>query len=376
MIGLGEDGGLDRKPDVVSEIGARSLELERRTVVREQERRPRIALARKLADARQRPEHVTHAGVPDQDAALDPLLDRTGIRAEAAEHVVQRALPDGVDRPLDVPTDARLRQRPRHGLVLAHHLVAAPEGKVEHLQRIPALKRYEARAGGVVVPHSDADVRMRSVGDLRRGPVRARGIVDGRDRREPDRHPLRERGVGVELRKEHPPETADDPDPRRNPRQHRSDALSPRPPELVRVRVQDPVGAQLRRRRPRHLGDPRGLPELVALPARQPHMARSGIPLEDLARPVLRPVVDGEHEVHPHVQVEGERRVEDVLLVVGDDGHDHRHRTCLPPRSRRTARASRGQLRRSSTSTRASSSTMRSSTGASSASPAPVDSIA
>ena len=100
---------------------------------------------------------------------------------------------------------------------------------------------------------------------------------------------------------------------------------APPVPELVRVRVEDPVGAEVGRREARHARDPLALAEIVAGLADQVEHAVARVPLEDLGRPVLRPVVGGDDEVDTGREVVRDLRVDDVGLVAREKGHDELH---------------------------------------------------
>ena len=59
--------------------------------------------------------------------------------------------------------------------------------------------------------------------------------------------------------------------------------------------------------------------------AEEPEAARPLVPLEDLGRPVVGPVVRRDDEVDAGVQVERDLRVDDVRLVAGEQRHDELH---------------------------------------------------
>ena len=111
-------------------------------------------------------------------------------------------------------------------------------------------------------------------------------------RREAHGHALREERAVVRARQEVAPAAADDAEPVGHRREHVLQRAAARPPELVRIRVDHPVGAVLGRREPRHPRDPRVLAHVVGRLADEPQDAGALVPLEDLRRPVARRVVD------------------------------------------------------------------------------------
>ena len=99
-----------------------------------------------------------------------------------------------------------------------------------------------------------------------------------------------------------------------------------RPPELVGVGVDHPVGAEVGRGEPRHARHPLVLAEVLARLVDEMDVPLACVALEDLGRPVLRAVVGRDDEVGAGVQVEGEPGVDDVRLVAGEERHDQLHR--------------------------------------------------
>ena len=98
-----------------------------------------------------------------------------------------------------------------------------------------------------------------------------------------------------------------------------------RMPELVGVRVEDPVGTEVGRREPCHPRDPLALAQVVARLADQVEHAVALVPLENLGRPVLRAVVRGDDEVDAGVEVVRDLRIDDVGLVADEECHDELH---------------------------------------------------
>jgi len=67
------------------------------------------------------------------------------------------------------------------------------------------------------------------------------------------------------------------------------------------------------------------LPIVVGLLADHVREPLARVPLEDLRRPVLRPVVGRHDEVDARVQVERELGIDHVRLVAGEQRHDELH---------------------------------------------------
>ena len=187
--------------------------------------------------------------------------------------------------------------------------------------------------------------------DLADRLVQGAGIVDRREGREAHRHPLGE-VLLARPRAEDPQERADRPVARRHGRQHRGERGPTRPPELVRVRVDHPVRAVLRGREPRHPRHPFVLAQVLTGLADQAHLARPRVLLEHLRGAVLRVVVGCDHDVDAGIQMEREPRVDDVDLVPGQERHDEGHRRASLRATRRPARGSGRDARRSDSGTR------------------------
>ncbi len=143
---------------------------------------------------------------------------------------------------------------------------------------------------------------------------------------ETNRHALGEELRVVGSRHEVPPAATHDAEPRRDRREDVLQRAPTRPPELVGVRVDDPVGAELGRREASHARDPSRLAHVVAGLANEVETTRALVPLEDLRRPVVRAVVGRDHEVDPGAQVERELRIDDVRFVPREERHDEPHR--------------------------------------------------
>ena len=146
-----------------------------------------------------------------------------------------------------------------------------------------------------------------------------------RRRAQADGHPLGEERVPTRARDEVAPRRAHDAVVRRDAGEH-AQARPARPPELVRIRVQHPVGAVLGRRQPGHARHPLALAEVVPGLADQVEAALALVPFEHLRRPVLGAVVRRDHEVDAGGEVERDLRVDDVCLVPDEERHDELHR--------------------------------------------------
>ena len=74
------------------------------------------------------------------------------------------------------------------------------------------------------------------------------------------------------------------------------------------------------------MGDPLAVAQILTRLLDHVDEALSGIPLEDLARPVLGSVVGSHHEIGPGVQMEREPRLDHVDLVPDEERHHDLHR--------------------------------------------------
>ena len=144
-------------------------------------------------------------------------------------------------------------------------------------------------------------------------------------RAEPRRHPLREEPVVVGPRDEVPPDAPHRPEPGRDGGEELLQVATASQPELVRIRIEHPVGTEGGGGEARHARDPLALPEVVAGLADQVEHAVARVPLEDLRRRVLRPVVGRDDEVDARLQVVRDLRIDDVGLVAREEGHDELH---------------------------------------------------
>ncbi len=162
-------------------------------------------------------------------------------------------------------------------------------------------------------------------GAMRRLEMRAERMGMEARRAEARRHPLGEESSVVRPRHERPPGTTDRTKPLRDGREQLLEAAAARMPELVGVRVEDPVGTEVGRRESCHAGDPLALAQVVARLADQVEHTVPLVPLENLRRPVLRAVVRGDDEVDARVEVVRDLRIDDVGLVADEECHDELH---------------------------------------------------
>ena len=243
---------------------------------------------------------------------------------------------------------------------LCAHWAAERRGKWKHSIGNHPRSGANGLSTSAWLPARQPDLRMPAMEDLADRLVERRRVVDRRERREAHGHPVGERLLAGS-RAEHAEERAHRPVPRRHRREHLGERRPARPPELVRVGVDHPVGPVIGGREARHARDPLVLAQVLAGLADQVDVARPRVLLEHLRRPVLRAVVGRDHEVGAGVQMEREPRVDDVDLVAREERHDQRHRRAslraarsgasferAEPAPRARARAARrGRCRRS-----------------------------
>ena len=160
------------------------------------------------------------------------------------------------DALLRVPLE---RDELRH--VLAHAVLEGAHGEVEDLDRVPAAQRDEARSERLVIAAADANVRDAAVRGLE---VDAQRMRMERRLAETRGHALGEEAVVVGAGHEVAPRSPDDAEALGNRREERTEVASTWPPELVGVRVDDPIRAEFRRRQARHPRHPLGLAQILA----------------------------------------------------------------------------------------------------------------
>ena len=158
----------------------------------------------------------------------------------------------------------------------------------------------------------------------------ARRIVDRRRRRDPRHHSFRKEGAVVRPRHELPQERANDPVALRDGGEHLLQRPPTRPPELVGVARDDPVGAELLGGEPRHPGRPLPFPHLLSLLADEVQVPAARIRLEDRKCPVFGAMIRRDDEVDPGVEVKGDLRIDDVRLVAGAKRHHDLHLFSAP----------------------------------------------
>ncbi len=205
---------------------------------------------------------------------------------------------------------------------------------MQDLDRVPGTDRIQAGPERVVVSRLDDHVRIGAVGHLlvgmedgglfagEGGPPQAYG------------HPLGEESAVLGPRQEVPPAPSNHAVAPWHGLQHLLERAATGPPELVRIGVQNPVGAEFRRGEPRHARDPLALAHLVARLPDQMQDAGALVPFEDLRRSVLRAVVRGDDEVDPGMQVKRDLCVDDVRLVAHEERHDELHAARSQPGER------------------------------------------
>ena len=196
---------------------------------------------------------------------------------------------------------------------------------MEELDRVPAPQGDEGRVDEPLRPDRHRHVRIRAVDHLQVRPVEAPRIVDRRRRRRSDGHALGERRIPVRAGDKVPEQRANDSVARGNRCQYFLQRLAARPPEFVRVAVDNPIGPEVGRGEPGHAGHPFGLLKVLALLADQMQLTAARIRLEDVRRPVLRPIVRRDDEVDSSVQVKVDVRAHDVRLVAREQCHDELH---------------------------------------------------
>ena len=161
--------------------------------------------------------------------------------------------------------------------------------------------------------------------DLDDRPVEARRVVDRRVLRQARRHPVGEERSVVGPRHERTPEGLHDPVRVGHGGKDLLQRAAARPPELVGVGVDHPIRAELGRREPRHPRDPLALAEPLCRLADEVDRDVPNVGLQDLGRAIPRVVVRRDHEIDARVQVEGDLRVDDVLLVPRKHREDELH---------------------------------------------------
>ena len=211
-------------------------------------------------------------------------------------------------------------------LRLVRALLHRAEREVEALDREPAAERRERAVDqGVVAARQLGSRDAPRWTTLRIGLYSDAGSLIGASAE--NRTVIRSAKSSVpRTRAEDAEERPDRPVARRHGREHLGQRRAARPPELVRVRVDHPVGAVLGRRETRHARHPLVLAKVLAGLADEVDVPRARVSLEHLGRAVLRPVVGRDHQVGAGVEVEREPLLDDVDLVPREQRHDQRHR--------------------------------------------------
>src|SRR6266511_6342209 len=155
-----------------------------------------------------------------------------------------------------------LQERPP-AQVLLSEVVQRANGKVEHVDRVPARNRVEALSQRTMVTGHDRYLRVRTVHRLEARAVRA--VVLGTWIADADGHPFGEEVIAVRARREVTPHAAHAPVARRHRREDLLEGTATRPPELVRIAVDDPVRPELGRGAACHSRDPLRLLQLTVV---------------------------------------------------------------------------------------------------------------
>jgi hypothetical protein len=123
-----------------------------------------------------------------------------------------------------------------------------------------------------------------------------------------------------------PPWSFDDTELRRDGGKRLLERAAPRPPELVSVAADDPVGTVILCSEAGHSRPPRSRARLVALLANETKDAVPLVRLEDLGGAVGRAMVYRDHEVDTCVKVKRDDGLDHIGLVAGQEGHDELQR--------------------------------------------------
>jgi hypothetical protein len=116
------------------------------------------------------------------------------------------------------------------------------------------------------------DVRVRTVRGLRHMPEGGRRIVQRRAQAQPNRHAVRE-VAAARTRDEDARHGAHDPETVRNRSKHFLQRPFARPPELVCIGVEHPIGAVLDSREPGHVRHPLALEDAVVVATNEANVA-------------------------------------------------------------------------------------------------------
>ena len=164
------------------------------------------------------------------------------------------------------------------------------------------------------LPRATVTSWIRAMRDLDDRPVKARRVVDRRVLRQASGHALRDGLPVLGPRDERAPEALHDAVLLRDRSQHFLERAAARPPEFIRVCIDDPVRAVLGRREPRHARAPLAVVHLARTRGfrgadRRARIARG-------SRSYRRRLMVGcDDEVDPGVEVVRELVVDDIRLV-------------------------------------------------------------
>jgi hypothetical protein len=207
--------------------------------------------------------------------------------------------------------------------VLLLALLHGANRKMKHVDGIPAVQRTQGRLDRMAAV-VERDIPIGAVCDER---PRAERIVLLEARiADPDRHPLCEEVGDFRSRDEVAHHGVHAPKLWRDSREDLLQRPAARPPELIRVGADDPVGTVVRRGETRHLRDPLTLLEVIEVRLlNQVQHAVGGVRLEDVRCAVGGAVVHCDDEVDAGVQVKRQHRVDNVRLIAEEECHHHLH---------------------------------------------------
>jgi hypothetical protein len=248
-----------------------------------------------------------------ESVAESRVLDERARACELLEALGQAPVPQGCEGLRLDPGSRRSA-----GGEPPFRLIRVAEREAEDLERVPRTERHSPLPDGLSV----AADRERRIGPIERSQrPRDRLWLPRRIERAPPRHPLPERSL-ARARDEQPDESLDEPVPRRDRRERVLQALAARPPELVRVSVEDPVR-----------------PVVACCEAHEPcpelSLREPGIDLDQLHAAVLDVAVEAcrgvatsrdEHDVDPAFEVERDLGIGGVGVVADDESLDQSHR--------------------------------------------------
>src|SRR5262249_53453626 len=171
-------------------------------------------------------------------------------------------------------------------LAFSLNLTRRAQREMEDLDGVPTPQRFEADAVRVVVPGLDRHVEPGAMRDLLMSMKDRRLVTWMRRLAQTNRHALCEETIVGRPRNEVPPAPTDDPVALGHEAENILERTRPRPPELIRIRIDDPVCLEVGGGEPRHPRDPFPLPHVVAWLADQVETAQPRVALQYLGGPV------------------------------------------------------------------------------------------